>query len=394
MLKNKTLLLIYFLSLIATIKVNSQIKYFKGNLHAHTSYSDGSLSFNEVVKKYSDLKYDFLSITDHNKFINLKNENISDKMLVLEGEEITFYNHVTALNIQSLIIPSLNSSLQSIIDEVNKQNGIPILSHPTDSTKWYSDIKFINARRLLGVKHMEIYNAVNNTYSLNLWDSLLTSQQLYYGVVCDDSHQAQDIGKAWIMVRANQLTPNAILASIRNGDYYSSTGVTIKPINNSKEYIEIISEENNIRFRFIGKNGKTLQEEKKSNLSRYYFRGDEKYVRVELTNALGQKAWTNPVFLESGIISDTQRFDSQKEKFFSVYPNPSNSVFNLMVDSEIAEIKIYDLLGREIPKNAYSLKRNSQYAFQIEMAKMSSNLYLLFIHTRDTIFTSKLILLK
>ena len=41
----------------------------KGNLHAHTTFSDGRLSVEDVVARYRDLGYDFLAITDHDEQI-------------------------------------------------------------------------------------------------------------------------------------------------------------------------------------------------------------------------------------------------------------------------------------------------------------------------------------
>ena len=38
---------------------------FKGNLHAHTTFSDGRRPIDEVIERYRELDYDFLAITDH-----------------------------------------------------------------------------------------------------------------------------------------------------------------------------------------------------------------------------------------------------------------------------------------------------------------------------------------
>ena len=41
----------------------------KGNLHAHSTFSDGRLTVEEVVARYRDMGYDFLAITDHEDLI-------------------------------------------------------------------------------------------------------------------------------------------------------------------------------------------------------------------------------------------------------------------------------------------------------------------------------------
>ena len=44
-----------------------KLPFFKGNLHCHTTVSDGKLSPDEVVALYRDLGYDFLALTDHRR---------------------------------------------------------------------------------------------------------------------------------------------------------------------------------------------------------------------------------------------------------------------------------------------------------------------------------------
>lgn len=41
-------------------------QWYKGNLHCHTTVSDGSLTPEEVVTLYKSNGYSFLAISDHN----------------------------------------------------------------------------------------------------------------------------------------------------------------------------------------------------------------------------------------------------------------------------------------------------------------------------------------
>ena len=38
----------------------------KANLHIHTTYSDGSATFSDIVKQAKDKNYNVIAITDHN----------------------------------------------------------------------------------------------------------------------------------------------------------------------------------------------------------------------------------------------------------------------------------------------------------------------------------------
>ena len=67
--------------------------WVKGNIHTHTTESDGDADPKSVMKWYKDHEYDFLVITDHNHrtIIDFDNNNPqSEKELVLiPGEEVT-----------------------------------------------------------------------------------------------------------------------------------------------------------------------------------------------------------------------------------------------------------------------------------------------------------------
>src|ERR1700730_10095787 len=66
----------------------------RGNLHAHTTFSDGRFPVEEVVARYRDLGYDFLAITDHDDLIqpdywvNLPSSD--DRMIILPGVELDY----------------------------------------------------------------------------------------------------------------------------------------------------------------------------------------------------------------------------------------------------------------------------------------------------------------
>jgi hypothetical protein len=58
-----------------------------------------------------------------------------------------------------------------------------------------------------------------------------------YAVASDDAHNYQqrspghaNPGRGWIMVRAKELTPDALVAAIDRGDFYASTGVVLRDV--------------------------------------------------------------------------------------------------------------------------------------------------------------------
>ena len=105
-------------------------------------------------------------------------------------------------------------------------------------------------------------------------------------------------GQGWIVVRATELTPTAILSAIDRGDFYASSGVELSDYAVDSRGITItIKAVRDFKYRtqFIGADGKILSESI-SNPAIYKFRGNEKYVRARVIESNGAMAWTQPVF--------------------------------------------------------------------------------------------------
>ena len=71
-----------------------------------------------------------------------------------------------------------------------------------------------------------------------VWDRLLSSGMMVYGVATDDAHTFKDPGnplvsapgRGWVVVRAPSLDAGALMASLERGDFYASTGVTLEDV--------------------------------------------------------------------------------------------------------------------------------------------------------------------
>lgn len=105
---------------------------YKGAIHIHTIFSDGTGNIEEIAKIAKKCKLDFLIITDHNN-LDVK-EGIYNGVTVVKGEEISPQktNHYLALNIKNVISP--DQGVKSYINEVREQGGFGIAAHPFEST--------------------------------------------------------------------------------------------------------------------------------------------------------------------------------------------------------------------------------------------------------------------
>lgn len=303
-----------------------KLRWYKGNTHMHTLNSDGDSTPDEVVRWYREHGYNFLVLTDHNFVTDVGGLNslhgAEEKFIIIRGEEVSdkFGDkqiHINGLNVERQVNPQGGGSvvevLQRNVNEIRDARGVPHINHP--NFEWAitaEDLKKVENNKLF-----EIYNGhplVNNLGGggkpglEEIWDVILSSGKLLYGIAVDDAHHFKDPwnknaarpGQGWIVVRAEQLSSAAILKAMEKGDFYASTGVELVDYQVNDKQISINIREiksSKYRVQFIGKGGKILKEEI-TNPAVYQFRGDEGYVRAKITESNGKFAWTQPVMLE------------------------------------------------------------------------------------------------
>lgn len=68
-----------------------ELRDIKGDLHMHTTWSDGAQSIEEMVNKAREKGYEYIAITDHSKFLRVAN-GLNEKRLLKQREEIMALN--------------------------------------------------------------------------------------------------------------------------------------------------------------------------------------------------------------------------------------------------------------------------------------------------------------
>src|SRR5699024_4600749 len=63
----------------------------RGDLHMHTTWSDGAQSLDEMVNKAREKGYEYLAITDHSKFLQVAN-GLNEERLLRQRENIRVLN--------------------------------------------------------------------------------------------------------------------------------------------------------------------------------------------------------------------------------------------------------------------------------------------------------------
>ena len=84
--------------------------------------------------------------------------------------------------------------------------------------------------------------------------------------------------------------------------------------------------------------------------------------------------------------------DLNSDKFFNVYPNPSNGLFNLSfgssIQSDVVNIEVTDAQGKLVFKNQINSIQN--FLTTLDLSGNASGIYMLRISTSESVWTEKL----
>jgi hypothetical protein len=290
-------------------------------LHAHTTNSDGELAPDMLARHYEWAGYDVLAITDH--WVRTA-ERSTRRLLVIPSVELNASAggpeqdaHVLALGVA--VDPEIPASefapLQEVVDWIAANGGVPYLAH----TYW-SGLRTDQWETCEGLVGIEVWNAgceleVGRGDAGVHWDEALERGRRIFGLATDDSHHpGYDSGLAWTMVRAAERSQDAVLEALRTGSFYGSTAPVIRSVALEDGHVTVdCSPAASVtlvssRARGARANAGRLGYPKDSEI---LARDDAglittvrlecpyrvPYVRVEVRDAAGGRAWTNPIWL-------------------------------------------------------------------------------------------------
>ena len=398
-----------------TLQAAGPLKWYRGNMHTHSLWSDGDDYLEAIALWYREHNYDFLGFTDHNvladkerwidvekskgkqqAFDKLKQKfpdgwveerktedkletrlktfrevadrfNSPGKFLLIQGEEVSdafqkFPVHMNANNVKELIVPrhggSVAETIQNNTDALiaqRERTGQPMMIHLNHPNFGYG-VTAEDLMRIRGENFFEVYNGhpgVNNSGNKEhasverIWD-IINSFRLselkmppLFGLGTDDGHayhnipsRASEPGRGWVMVLAEKLSPESLIAAMEAGRFYASSGVTLERVTSSTNGLDVVVKADaDVKYtiEFLGtrrgfdsksepvldKDGKEVRATRRysddigtvlarveGTTASYRFTGDELYVRARITSSrkhpnpseVGdfERAWTQP----------------------------------------------------------------------------------------------------
>jgi hypothetical protein len=277
--------------------------WYKGNLHLHTTRSDGALELSEVAQRYSKAGYDFIAITDHWKTYCRNGDR--HPLLVLDGVELDGYDtqgsyyHVVAIGPEHPIPEE--ADLMAAMTDARKKGALLIWAHP----HWTGNSVEEGLRH--GFDGLEIYNhgsqcEISKGYAEIYWDQILEKFPRYWGFATDDAHFTPEAGfwdGGWVMVNAPECSREAILTAIRKGRFYATQGPEFRSIHFNDN--QIFMETSPVRFaRLIGPRyrGKWIHRDEPLHQAGFEIPEDWDFIRLEIEDEQNKRAWSNPISLK------------------------------------------------------------------------------------------------
>lgn len=245
--------------------------YYRANLHSHSTISDGAFSPEELKQIYKSRGYQILAITDHN--ITIAHPELEDEdFLLITANEINIdektpigpYGKTYHLNLYARqqdnlwqpwlppklynadarqyvdkaspadLVPSYDTdAVNAIIAAANENGFLVCYNHPTWSLQSYPD--YAGLKGLWGV---ELYNTCTcvggcDENNNRVYQDMLMAGNTLFPVAADDLHHRDNphkIAGGWVMIGAEKLEYDTVLAAMARGDLYASTGAEIHGI--------------------------------------------------------------------------------------------------------------------------------------------------------------------
>ena len=290
-------------------------RWYRGNLHTHSTASDGRTTPAEVCAFYSARGYDFISLTDH--FLERYQFPITDTtpyrsegFTTILGAELhapaTSLGddwHILAVGLPSDFAPTGAEETGPQLAQRAKEAGAFVaVAHPA----WY-DITDQDVLSVAAAGAIEIVNttcAVANGKgdSTGYLDRLLSQGRYYQIIATDDAHFHQtqpDWCRNWVMVRSESHEPASLLAALHGGHFYSSQGPEILDVTPLRGGTTLAVQTSPVRaMRLTGRGAAASVVAGDADITTAELSLEEivgPYARLTVTDAHGRRAWTNPI---------------------------------------------------------------------------------------------------
>lgn len=299
-------------------------RFWRGNLHTHSNLSDGALTPEAVIAAYKDAGYDFMQLSEH--FLDRFGWPIADTrhwrsndFTTLIGAELHAMGtavgelwHILAAGLP-LDFPARGPAETGpqLAARARAAGAFVAIAHPA-----WSQLTLGDGRALEAAHAVEIYNhgcavETDRGDGFYLLDQLANEGRRLTAIATDDAHFRHgdyDAFGGFVEVKAESLDPEALLAALKAGHFYSSQGPRLNDIEiGAAEVVVECSPVHSVAIltgtsRAVSKIGRHLTRAvfdlDAIDRDAWTDTGADKWFRIVAIDAVGRRAWTNPIWTD------------------------------------------------------------------------------------------------
>ena len=327
------------------ILLDKNKNFYKGNMHCHSTLSDGKLSPFELKEKYKNNGNNFLAITDHEfvkshsylddeEFLTITSSEYAIKEFPNQSTLVNFNMKVCHLNIYakkqdneySVCYNSVldhyskgehreninrdkdeyqrvygKDGINELIRKINEAGFFVAYNHPRWSLENYGD--YSGYEGLWGV---EVFNTSCDRggiyeYNINVLDDFLRDGKRVFATSGDDNHNQKrdDSCGTFVMVNTDSLSYDNIIDGLLKGNFYTSTGPIIEELFVEGDEVTIkCSPAERISYSTRGRRaGVIFDEEGNLTEAKFSIRESDEYFRIDVIDKCGKRANTQAYFV-------------------------------------------------------------------------------------------------
>lgn len=307
-------------------------KFYKANLHCHTTNSDGHWTPEQVKEEYKKRGYSVVAFTDHRTYG--WHEHLQDPDFIpLAGFEADLndwfkfegdFKHVRTYHLLvwdkdpvargGYVAPQPERRygdihrLNEYLEGLQNDGFMTCYNHP-----WWSLQSWPDYQGLAHLDAMEIYNHGCEHdglygYAPQAYDEMLRAGLRMGCIATDDNHDSyppehplSDSFGGWIMLKLPELTYANVIEALKKREYYASTGPELKELYIKDNALHVVcSPVKKIYVATDSRNcphevampGETITE------AVFPLKGDEGYIRVDCEDEYRRHAYSNAYFLD------------------------------------------------------------------------------------------------
>ncbi len=330
--------------------------FYKANLHAHSTISDGKLTPSEMKAEYQKRGYSVIAFTDHNVMVPHP-ELTDEKFVALTGTEYDFVEetegnpfHLTpvchicliALEPDNVVQPCFSypnyfydkliekndpryivtydkalpfyqrsytpECVNDVIKTAREKGFFVTYNHPTWSVEGYKVYSKYHGMHAMEICNYGCITEGYNDYNAKEYDEMIRNGEKIFCIATDDNHNIFpmdgprcDSFGGFTMIKAEKLEYKAITDALLKGNFYASMGPEIYSLYLEDNKLHIItSDAVKIVFTTGVRHGYTAYPTEGDILNEAVFevQPDDIYVRVTVFDKQGNPADTNAYFVE------------------------------------------------------------------------------------------------